>query len=933
MNPFLEDVAKKIIQEHENELDQIHIVLPNRRTGLFLKKHLALLVEKPFFSPEISSIEDFVVELTGIQIEDPIYLLFTLFQIHKELEGDRMLHFMEFAAFGEMLIHDFSDIDSHLVDPKVIFSWLSEEKALSLWNVSGQPLTENQKNYLRFFSLLGVYYQKLVDLCIQKNKIYQGYIYRYAAENIENLINRLQVKKIWIVGFNALTKSEYRIFHYLEQSGKAEILWDADVYYMESAVQESGDFLRRYQSQFKNLKDFSNCFSQPKNIEVIGVSENILQAKFTGQKIDQLIDSMSNMENSAIVLCDENLLLPVLNSLPSRLESVNITMGYPFCLTSIYDLGIKLLDLHSSRSKSSLNYFNRQSVLLLLTHPYLQMLFSPEYKATILLEKLTAFNRAYLSVDEIQHICNESNIDFNALCFLFIERSNVLLLFQTFDTLINLFWEKVENKPLEKEFLFTFYKLITHLKDLQDSYQAFDSMENIKSVYTSLAERIKINFYGEPLQGLQVMGLLETRVIDFENIILLSVNEGTLPKGKTSSSLLPFQIKKHFEIPTYSETDSIYAYHFYRLLQRAKNITLVYNADTEGFGKNEKSRFIKQIQLELNQYSPHTMIVERLLTATGNPQIEKNNISVVKNDIIQDQLNSIASGKGFSPTSLNCYIRCPLQFYFTHILKIPEIKTVEETVDYAVLGTVIHSVMENIFLPERYSDGLICPETLQSLKKQTNDFLVRAFDKEYPQGDLQTGKNKLIFEIAQKIINTFIEKQQELARNSKLEILALEIEMRGELEIEAGENKQKINLYGKADRIDRLDGNLRIVDYKSGNVQDSDLKVKSIELDNFNKSKIPEKSFQLLLYSWLYIQSKGIISSILSGIYSFRRMENDLLTVKIDANDNISNTEIQTFETFLTQLLTEIFDREIPFTQTQDEKTCSYCPFVSICGK
>ncbi len=353
--------------------------------------------------------------------------------------------------------------------------------------------------------------------------------------------------------------------------------------------------------------------------------------------------------------------MPILNSLPSDLPHVNITMGYPFCLTPMYDLSEKLLQLHVS--ENSAGNLNRQVLLTFLNHPYWQKILLSSNLKSVLLNKLSNINKPYISAGEIQQLCKNAGINFKIISPFFKSNANASDIIEMFSSLINLLWAEMEGNILEKEYLYTFYNLNAHLKEIQSFYNPFDSNENLQIVYTSLASRINIPFYGEPLRGLQVMGLLETRVIDFENVIILSVNEGILPKGKTNNSLLPFQIKKYFGIPSYNESDAIYAYHFYRLLQRAKNITLLYNTDTEGFGKSEESRFIKQLQLELKHYSPQTEITESLLTAAENPEIEDNTICAEKSEVVMDRLKIIAEGKGFSPTSLNCYIRCPLQFY------------------------------------------------------------------------------------------------------------------------------------------------------------------------------------------------------------------------------------------------------------------------------
>ncbi len=964
MQAFLDKTADYLINDVDENISDICVVLPNRRASLFLKKHISNKISKPLWSPEIFSIEDFICKLSGYRIIDRISLLFEFYETHKTIEGKDAQEFESFMEWGSVLLHDFNEIDQYLVGPEKLFGYLTDTKAITLWNLDNSPLTEFQHKYLKFYNSLIKYYNHLSKSLLEKNLAYQGLAYRKVNENISDIIKKIKWKKIIFAGFNALTTAEENIIKILIKYHNAEILWDADKYYLsqsnsDKSLQEAGFFLRKYfnNKNFSSSKWIENNFRESeKEINIIGIPKNIGQAKICGNILSNNEFIGDKIAQTAITLADENLLMPVLNSIPDSIKEMNITMGLPLQLTPLADLFDSIFVMHDNATKLSkartakVEKFYLRDILKIIQHSFIsgfsEVLFGiTGEELNSVKQDLIKSNNVFFAQDEIikyfslchnqgKHTLNEffSGWDKPASALENFAR----LISAIKESLIKQKQKTSNDYKVELEYLYNFSLIIKRLKELSEEYSAIKTNRSLRLIFKQIVRSSNIPFFGEPLKGLQIMGVLETRTLDFENLIMLSVNEDIIPKAKNQNSFIPFEIKRIFKLPTYKDRNAVYAYHFYRLLQRSKNIYLLYNTESDTLGGGEKSRFIHQIIHEFTKYNPKIRITEKILAISPNKEKTETSIQIRKTKDVIDKIRKKADS-GFSASSLNTYINCPLQFYFRDIAKIKEIENIEETIDSATLGNVIHKVLKELFEP--YKNNILHQSDIEDMKKEVNSFLTKTFDEEYNSGDINFGKNLLIVNVAKNFINDFLKSEKEFIRknassNNQLHIKHLEENFKSIINIFDNSSKNEIsaNIIGTIDRIDIIGNTLRIIDYKTGKNLPSELNLKDWE--ELKKNTTFSKSFQLLIYTWLYHKNHSISEQVIeAGIIPLSKISKGILKIKLPDTNVINQDSILIFENELKNIITEIFNPEIEFKQTQEANNCKYCAYKVICGK
>ncbi|MCD4773659.1 MAG: PD-(D/E)XK nuclease family protein [Bacteroidales bacterium] len=964
MQSFLEKTGDYIINNIDENISDICIVLPNRRASLFLKKHISNKISKPVWSPEIFSIEDFICKLSGYRIIDRISLLFEFYETHKTIEGKDVQEFENFMEWGSVLLHDFNEIDQYLVDPEKLFGYLTDAKAISIWNLDMSPLTEFQHKYLKFYNSLIKYYNHLSKSLLKKNLAYQGLAYREVNENIYKIIRKIKWKKIVFAGFNALTTAEENIIKTLIKNHNAEILWDADNYYLsqsnsDKSIQEAGFFLRKHfnNKNFSSSKWIENNFRESeKEINIIGIPKNIGQAKICGDILsnNKFIDDKS--AQTAIALADENLLMPVLNSIPESIREMNITMGLPLQLTPLADLFESIFAMHDNATKLSkarsaeVEKFYLRDILKIIQHSFIsgfsEILFGiTKEELNSIKHNLIKSSNIFFSKNELikyYSLCPEYGK--NTLGKFFSNWENPSSALANFSNLISAIKKSlIKHKQntsneykVELEYLFNFSLIIKRLKDILNEFSAIKTIRSLRLIFKQIVRSSNIPFFGEPLKGLQIMGILETRTLDFENLIMLSVNEDIIPKAKNQNSFIPFEIKKIFKLPTYKDRNAVYAYHFYRLLQRSKNIYLLYNTEPDTLGGGEKSRFIHQIIHELEKYNPKININEKILALSPDKEKTEASIQIKKTNDVLEKIRKKADS-GFSASSLNTYINCPLQFYFRDIAKIREIENIEETIDSATLGNVIHKVLKELFEP--YKNIILQKSDIDKIKKELNHILTKTFETEFNSGNINFGKNLLIVNVAKNFINDFLKSEKEFIRknassSNQLHIKHLEENFKSEIIISNDSSKNKISakIIGTVDRIDVIGNTLRIIDYKTGKTQAKELNLKDWE--ELKKNTTFSKSFQLLIYTWLYFKNHSISEqTIEAGIIPLSKISNGILNIKLPDADVINQDTILIFENELKNIITEIFNPEIEFKQTQKADNCKYCAYKVICER
>jgi CRISPR/Cas system-associated exonuclease Cas4 (RecB family) len=945
MTAFLEKLTEHIYAAHKDSLGDMCIILPNRRASLFIKKHLERLIKKTTFLPEFFSIEDFVTKCSGLCITDPLGAQFKLYELHKKIEGDHARSIEEFLPYATWMLSDFNEIDMYMVKQEQLFNYLSDAKAMALWNPDGSELSDFEKHYLAFFRSLQKYYEGLNKILKSEKQAYQGMAFRLLAENIESLAKNWTWSKIIFAGFNALTNSEEKIISFLLAEGKSEIFWDADKYYTESKEQEAGYFLRKY---FKTLKveDIrweEDNFSLPKTIEVIGVPKNTGQVKYTGELIQKQVEQKRSLDGTAVVLSDEGLLIPLLNSIPEEAGKFNVTMGLALKNTPLFTLLDNIMSMHLNAERFNKlrgdkgRRFYSKDLVKLFNHPYIRMCGSTDKneQQEDISGMIRNANRVFFSKEELMEILGEDHLLRRKPGLIFSEcpgpdsilKAAFTLIHALRDMMIRARKDSGHDFSIEMEYLFRFNKLLQRIQELMEKNHFIETLKTLQLIFRQLAAQQRIPFYGEPLQGLQVMGMLETRTLDFETVIMLSVNEGTLPSSKMPNSFIPYDMKREFGLPTYRHNNAVFAYHFYRLIQRAKDVYLLYNTESDQLGGGEKSQFITQLLHEVKKYNPEINISEKLLSLPPQPGIKEQKIIIEKDDTVLSLLNNEAE-TAFNPSSLNLYINCPLQFYFSRLLKIKEIEEAEETIDSKTLGIVVHEVLKTLY--DDHKGKPVGKETLQDFIQKTKDEVNKQFDAQIHFGELHFGKNYLIVNVATEMLKQLFEREISwLKDGQELRIVSLEKDFRAKLQIKNENMDQAINFVGWIDRIDKKGSTTRILDYKTGYTKDKELKPKSWE-DLFTNPDF-NKAFQLIMYSWLYHKENPGIPAMQAGIISLRSPGNGPMLATPPESKEINETVLGEFEEHLSSLMIEIFDPSLPFRQAEDESRCKYCSFKEIC--
>jgi hypothetical protein len=913
---FLDKIAQVILVNYSGKLSNTTLVLPNKRAKIFLIEALKNQVETNILSPNIVSIEEFIQDVAGIRSIDPIELLFEFYEVYLSLtEKSNQQSFELFANWAKTLLQDFNEIDRYLLEPNYILSYLKDIEDIKKWGIEVENKTQLLENYIDFWKLLPNYYQSLYNHLLNKGIGYQGLIYREAVNNLNHFSNTIKEKQFVFAGFNALNAAEERIIQHLMASNQASIYWDVDQAFLNDPFHDAGLFVRRFKESWKHYKSnpfewIVDDFSQPKNIQIIGTPKTIGQSKIAGSIIENIINANPDvpLDKVAIVLGEENMLVPLLYSLPSSVGALNITMGYSSKNNPAQILIAKLFKMHTnSLSRNAKSYvFYYKDVLDILTHPLVE----PYAKTSALVNIINQNNYTFITHHKLMEL-NPNPGDLFLLLFQKWEKGSVAVL-ETISSLLqniktNLSNENEEEK-IAKSFVYSIFKVINKLINYYSSHEHIDAIETLYSIYKQVIDLAEVSFEGEPLNGLQIMGVLESRVLDFETVIITSMNEGKLPAGKSQNSFIPYDVKRELGLPTFKEKDAIYTYHFYHLLQRAKNIYLLYNTESEGLDAGEKSRFITQLEVEKK---PNHTLTHEIYNAVL-PETAYQPIVVPKSESVMVRLKEIAEN-GFSPSALTSYIRNPIQFYFQKILRISEVEEVEENIALNTLGTIIHETLKVLYEP--FIGKFLSEAAILSCFKLLDDEVLRQFKLVYKEGEIKKGRNLLAFEVAKRNVSNFLKVELEsIKKGEAIKILALE--QRFERILEHPSLPFPVKIGGSVDRIEERGGNIRIIDYKTGKVETTNVTLKSWK--GLTEGIKSEKIIQILAYAYMYEnEAKG--KPVEAGIISFKNLKSGFLPFTFKdgkAETAVINEDI--LSNYLEQmvlLLNEILDVNIPFEE------------------
>lgn len=961
MKPFLYQIASLFYTTYKAQISRFVFVFPNQRTGLFFQKYLSEVSPKPLFSPTILTINDLFVQLSGKQTADRISMLFKLYKIYLYHSGSTET-FDEFLYWGEMLLNDFDDVDKYMADARMLFtnvtdlreiendfSFLSPEQIAAIrtfWS-SFYPKGDspNQTEFLAVWKTLYTLYNEFRETLAAENKGYEGMIFREVVEQLEqNTCRDLPYEKIVFVGLNALSVAEERFLIQLQKRGIADFYWDYASPKVKDRNNKASYFVERNLRQFPSqlvLEQDSEVTSETK-IDVIGIPSGIGQAKHVYNILNDLCkeDDMDaeGALRTAVILPDEHLLIPVLNAIPEQIKRINVTMGYPLAGTPIASLMEFILAL-----QKNVRYVNRQptfyfrDVLPILNHRYVTVT-SPVI-ITQLVKDIVENNKIHIAYTEL----NKTPL----LSILFTPITTVEsfsdYLIQVLQVLNKMMTNKTEEEEeeettqrtndIEQEFIFHYFATVNRMKEVIQEANIEMKIETYFRLLKRMTETITIPFKGEPLSGLQIMGVLETRALDFDRIIILSMNEGIFPLKKAANSFIPYNLRRGFGLPTYEHQDSVWAYHFYRLIYRANHISLLYDTRNNGLQTGEVSRFVHQLRYHYEEPIQNKLIVYNV-ASSKTPALQIN-----KTEAVMAQLATYQQGgkRMISASAINTYLDCPLKFYFSVLEGLQEEKEVSETIESDVFGSILHKVMEMLYKP--LCGKLVTADLLKIIRQDKitlSATINQAFAEVFFKTDTVrplTGQNYLIGEMIRKYVEKIIE------RDSKLTpFYYLESERKIKKTITLTD-KREIQLKGIIDRVDKVGNTIRIIDYKSG----SGTTLFSTIENLFNKEE-KERSkavMQVFLYAWMY----GVTSTentLQPGIYYMRSLFSHTFnpgifqrTEKRGKNEQVLDfadyyTE---FEAGLRNCLDEIFGKETPFVQTKNTKNCSYCPFKTICGR
>ncbi len=946
MKTFLEETSEQIFLKEGEWLNECCLVFPGRRAALFFTKYLSEHLEKPVWSPSFLTISDLLVQFTGYRLSDPFRLVFMLYQVYKKVVRDHT-GFDDFYSFGEVLINDFNDIDKNLVDAENLFrnltslksfdenfDYLTEEQIAfiqTFWeHFRAEDKSEEKEIFLGIWEKLWPLYTHFTEELESSKLVYEGMMYRKVSGMMDaGELPDPPCRKIYFIGFNALTRSEKQLFGYLKNSGIAEFFWDYDVSYVFDRENEAGFFLRENLLEYPEPSGRTEpefLLKEEKDIEIISAPTDPGQVKLMSLLLSEIKSQGWYRENNtAVVLADEHLLSQVMHSIPEEFEDINITMGYPVKDTPAFSLVESLLELQSNckiRDKTVLFYY--KDVLRVTEHQYMKFLNLPvldEIKNTMM-----SGNHIYMNFDSftegklIKHIFKKVSGP--------VEVSDYLK-----EIIYDLFPgsspEETETglMDLQKEYLYYVYLAINRFRDLLAELEPEMQVSTYLKIFRKLVRSLNIPFSGEPLKGLQVMGVLETRALDFENIIVLSMNEGVFPSSGIIHSVIPFNLRRGFGLPVFEHQDRIFAYYFYRLIQRSKRIRFVYNTKTEGIKTGEMSRFLSQIRCLLN-----LPLKERNLSIIVGQQGQRE-IRIEKTDTELNKLRKyfLPGDAYLSPTALNTYLDCSLKFYFRYVAGLKEPEEVAEEIDPLVFGNLLHLTMYNLY--KDFQHKTIQASEFEKILKDGKRIRL-AIDNSIREGWLVKESRGAIegkFLIAREVLLKYV--KQILRTDMKQTPVFmgdLENQFLRKIKSSLNEGEIEVRVGGKIDRTDRVNNVTRIIDYKTGTV---DKKVKSIS-DLFEKEikKRNNPAFQTLLYCWLYNKNGSVVKP---ALYDIKGMADDHFSpfFILEKNDLVYQEVIVEFENNLKRLIGEIYDRNFPFIQVENPELCKNCPYAGLCLK
>lgn len=967
---FLADLAAEIYAQHHAHFDELTIVLPNWRAGGILRRHLASHLREPTWAPKILSMDRFLQDHSPLKQAPILQLTQVLYQTFQDLQPQEE-PFERFYFWGHLLLQDLDVIDKYLVNAAHLFTNLSQQKELSMahdyltemqraaieafWKNFEQRLSAHQQGFLRLWKLLPQVYQDFQARLKEQGIGYQGMCYRAAYESLEQGTTQGKHQHLVFAGFNALAPVEEKMLAWYKAHRSTAFYWDVDAYYMEDAQQEAGTYLRAYQQR----PHFEASFIQPfperlaapgKEIQVIAVASEVGQAQVVGAQLQALMEAQGDAfvpNKTAIVVANEALLLPVLHALPLDSAQVSTALGYPLKNTATYQLVEHLLALQVASSQENIpqGYLTTEHVLAVLQHPHLLASNPALVKAT--LHQIQAASSAYVAQSSLA----DQNAWY-ALLFKALQPTDSLAAY-LIEVLQFLQTQAQEaDMPLRTLEARALRQLLRQLDRLQKLPGAIAMAgEDFVQLFRQLVQPAKLSLGSQSQNGVQVLDVLATQNLDFDQVFIVGMNEGNFPVQSSPSSFIPYNLRKGYGLPTTDEHQAaLYAYQFYRLLQRSQKVYITYSTATSEGSPGEMSRYLWQLLYEAKLPLKKQVMAQPIHLTEAHP------ITIAKNEDIRQQLQQFViqpdgTAQPLSPSGLNTYLDCRLRFYFQYLARLKAPPELQQATHPLVFGNLLHEVMEKLYTPLLQKTQPLQPQDLKSLKKTTKATIQSVFAREFSSNQETSLSGDQA--IAQAVITKLVDKIVAIDQaHAPFTLVGLELGRQTPLLLDfALDAHTRMRLRGIIDRVDWKGGVFRVLDYKTG-TDSKQFKDVATLFDREDSSR-NKAAFQTFFYAWLF-QQQGLSQvtapaavatddlQVMPGLINTRQVfdEDFAPGFFIQRDDNRKYTPVETitpyqteWEAGLRQTLAELLDPEVPFTQTEDVTKCVSCPYKGICQR
>lgn len=934
---FTERIADYILSEG---LDTRHltVVLPSERAKKYIASALYKQHGKALIAPEMVTIDRWIRSHATRTVIDKTRAMVRLFEVQLEAGGaGKDLDFDEFLEWGPILLSDFDEIDRYLLDPKHVFRNLADIKELESWQVDESTLSESRKRFMEFWDRLPGYYLRLNERLSEQGLCYMGAAYREVAERCNLLFKEDKERRYLFAGFNALSSSELAIIKQLHRLGRAHVLIDADAFYLDNPTHEAGQFIRQLLAdlQVKELPFVSNQIAtEEKHIEAIECPQTTGQVKVMSTKLQEM--SREELDETLVLLADEALIGPLLQNLPKNVGAANITLGLPLRNSALRNWVDVFFSLQENKARFRTEAFYHSDLLRLLSHPFVVNCAGVEERGNmhVLEQNMLRNNSIFVSPKKM---ALGAKLDGLIELLSTNWEGNRVLAIQTIRKMNGFLYQGLQkDNQFERALLEGFDSALVDFENIANEGLPQMSLRSFKGLFNQHWSNKSMAYHGNPITGLQIMGLLETRLLDFKNILCLGLNEGTMPPTNPIQTMLPMDLRRYLQLPTPREKQGLFAHHFYRLLHHCQHMVVTYTSASESIGSNERSRYLLQLELELQRINPNVHFQHKYYTIP--PTNGKSaRVTVSKTPEIIQRMDELFANST-SITALKNFFNCPLDFYYKYVLEFGEEDVVEEEVEHSTFGTFVHDTLETLYEAHALNKSdredlhpklqLLTSDRIEKMSKSAETVLHSKFMEHFNHDKeaFSSGKNLLSFRMALELIQNFLNhEKKELLKQQEISVRSVEEKIEYDLEIEVFGERKSLHLKGIIDRIDTVNGKTRIIDYKTGSV-----KVEDVTLSEGRNKSVAEKivtasyTLQLLTYCFLYRTKYGTLPDEV-GIYPLVNIQDGFMHLNVQTG---SLAEwVERYPELLAELMEQIYDTDADFEHRESGfySYCNYC--------